>query len=155
MTYIITGLSPTTFAELVGLSDAALAMHGAVRVTADAKPGYPCRVTLEDAEPGETLLLVNHCSHAAATPYRATHAVYVREGARAAASHLDRTPPVFAHRTLSLRGFDETGMLLDAALAAPGEADAVIRRMLADPAIDHIDAHNAAPGCFAARVDRA
>lgn len=155
MAYRITGLSPAPFLALADQDDAAIAAIGARRVTADAKPGYPCRVTLEDAEPGEVLLLVNHRSRPAGTPFAATHAIYVREGARVAARHDDATPPVFATRTLSLRGFDRDGMLRDARLAAPGEADAAIRAMLADAAIDHIDAHNAAPGCFAARVDRA
>ena len=58
MTYQITGLDPAPFAHLIGLSDTELAHHGAVRMTADKKPSFPCRVTLDDADIGETLLLV-------------------------------------------------------------------------------------------------
>jgi len=123
-------------------------------MTADAKPGYPCRVTLDDAEPGETLLLVNHCSHDGDNPYRATHAIFVSEAAIEAARYHDRVPPALDRRILSLRAFDEVGMMTDATLVQPGEADAAIRRMLSDPAVDHIDAHNAIRGCFAARVNR-
>lgn len=154
MTYSITGLAPEPFAPLFALDDAALARRRARRVVADAVPGFPCRVSLEDAVPGETLVLVNHLSLAGETPYRASHAIFVRKGAEAAV-YRDSTPPVFAHRALSLRGFDAAGMMIDAGLAAPGEADAAIRAMLADSAIAYIDAHNAAPGCFAARVERA
>ena len=154
MTYRIEGLDPACFAFLVGLSDHALAEQGAIRVTADATPGFPCRVRLVDAEPGETLLLINHVSHDAATPYRASHAIFVNEAASEAALYRDAVPPALAGRVLSLRAFGRDGMMRDAALAAPGEADTAIRALLADPYVDHIDAHNAARGCFAARIAR-
>lgn len=153
MTYRVTGLSPEPFATLFDLDDAALAERGGMRVTATGKPGYPCRISLEDAEPGEHLILLNHVSHNVATPFRASHAIYIRQDATQAA-FVDATPPVFASRTLSLRGFDEKGMLRDAALAPPGEADAAIHKLLADDTIAYIHAHNGAPGCFAARIDR-
>ena len=154
MTYQINGLDPTPFAHLAGLSDEQLAVHGVVRMIADKKPSFPCRVTLDDAEIGQALLLVNHCSHDGDNPYRATHAIFVSEGATEAARYEDEIPPALDRRILSLRAFDAGGMMTDAALAQPGEADAVIRRLLADPVVDHIDAHNAIRGCFAGRVDR-
>ena len=155
MTYRISGLEPFNYSHLFGLNEAELAERGAVRMTADARPSFPCRITLDDAEIGETLLLVNHCSHDGDNPYRATHAIFINEGATEAAVYADEIPPALQRRILSLRAFDEAGMMTDAALAQPGEADAVIRRLLADPAVDHIDAHNAIRGCFAARVERA
>ncbi|MCW4461695.1 DUF1203 domain-containing protein [Sphingomonas sp. BT-65] len=60
MSYVITGLDPAPFRHLYGMTDAELAQADAVRMIADKKPGYPCRVTLEDAEPGAAVLLVNH-----------------------------------------------------------------------------------------------
>ena len=127
MTYKITGLEPSDFAHLIGLSDAELAEHGAMRMTADAKPGFPCRVTLDDAKAGETLLLVNHRSHDGNNPYRATHAIFVSESATEAAVYEDEIPPALERRTLSLRAFDRSGMMTDAALNRPGEADAAIQ----------------------------
>lgn len=124
-------------------------------MTADGRPAFPCRITLDDAKAGETLLLVNHCSHDGNNPYRASHAIFVSEGATEAAVYEDEIPPALDRRILSLRAFDKAGMMSDAALAQPGEADAVVRRLLTNEAIDHIDAHNAIRGCFAARVDRA
>ncbi len=154
MTYRISGLAPARFAPLFGASDAALAEAGAVRVRADAKPGYPCRVTLEDAEPGETLLLLNHEDHAVATPYRSAYAIYVREGAAEAAVIEDDLPPVFNGRPIALRAFDAAGMLRGAALALAGDADAQIRALFDRPEVAYIHAHNAAHGCFAARIER-
>jgi hypothetical protein len=154
MTYCITGLAPEPFAPLFAMDDAALAAHRARAVVADAAGKFPCRVSLEEARPGERLVLVNHAHHEADTPYRASHAIYVREGAREAAVYRGRTPPVFEGRVLSLRGYDGEGMMRDARLAQPGEADETIRALLADPGIAYVDAHNAVRGCFAARIER-
>lgn len=153
MTYQITGLAPQDFAPLFALDDAELAARGAMRVTATG-PGMPCRVSLVDAQPGEELVLLHHTSHDVATPYRSAYAIYVRQDAAAPARYTDATPPVFAGRSLGLRGFDAAGILQDAKLALPGEADAAIRALLADPRIAYIHAHNAAHGCFSARIDR-
>lgn len=154
MTYSISGLDPASFAHLSGLSDPELAALGAVRMIAEAYPGFPCRVTLDDAAPGEALLLVNHVSHDGDNPYRASHAIFVGERATKAACFIEQIPPALNRRILSLRGFDAVGMMRDAALVQPGSADGAVRAMLADPLIDHIDAHNATRGCFAARVER-
>lgn len=155
MTYRIKGLDPAAFAHLVDLKDEELARHGATRVMAIADQGFPCRITLEDARAGESLILVHFVSHDVATPYRSAYAIYVRETADREAVFDDRTPPVFEGRPLGLRAFGPDGMLKSAMLALPGEADEKIRALLEDPAVDYIDAHNAAHGCFAARVERA
>jgi hypothetical protein len=154
MTYRIEGLDPARFAHLVGLSDDALASRSAVRMTADASPGYPCRVSLDDVAVGETLLLLNHVSHDGDTPYRASHAIFIGEQSAVAACFNDEVPPALDRRILSLRAFDRGGMMSDAVLVQPGEADPAIRRLLGDPQVDHIDAHNATRGCFAARIER-
>jgi hypothetical protein len=99
-------------------------------------------------------LLLNHVSHDAANPYRASHAIFVTEGVEQAAEFVDRVPPVFEPRVLSLRGFDRDGMMADAILTQPGEADAGIRKLYANPAIETIHAHNAARGCFSAKIER-
>jgi hypothetical protein len=154
MAYRIEGLARGGFEGLFGLDDETLAALGAKRVRADAKPGFPCRVSLEDAEPGENLILLNHVSHDVPTPYRTAYAIYVREEAGEAAAYVDAPPPVFEGRPLGLRGFDGEGMLRGALLALPGEADAKIRALFARPEIATIHAHNAAHGCFVARIER-
>lgn len=154
MTYRIEGLAPEPFQELYDLSDDALSALGVLRVTATSTPGFPCRITLEDAEPGETLLLLNHVSHDVTTPFRASHAIYVREGAAEPAVYEDEVPYQLARRHISLRAFAADGMLKTAALAAPGETDRAIRDLFARDDVAYIHAHNAAAGCFAARIDR-
>ena len=151
MTYRITGLDPEPFRPLFALSDEELASRGAMRMTVAEKPSFPCRVTLEDREIGEQVLLLNHVSHKGG-PYHASHAIFVSDGAPG--TFVDEVPPVFNGRVLSLRAFDDEGLMAEAALAQPGEADAVIRKLLANELVDHIDAHNATRGCFSARIER-
>jgi len=155
MTYTISGLDPAPFSHLIGLGDTELSAVGAVRMTADGRPAFPCRIQLDDAKAGETLLLVNHVSHDGNNPYRASHAIFVSESAPEAAKYVNEIPPALDRRILSLRAFDASGMMGEAALAQPGEADAAIRRLLDNPVVDHIDAHTAIRGCFMARIDRA
>ncbi|MEQ1726433.1 MAG: DUF1203 domain-containing protein [Sphingopyxis sp.] len=154
MTYRISGLSPEPFADLLALGDTALAQRGAVRVTATSKPGFPCRISLEDADVGEELILLHHVSHDVATPYRSAYAIYVRVDARETATYHDALPPVFEGRPIALRGFDAAGLLKGALLAAPGQADEQIRALFARDEIAYLHAHNAAHGCFAAKEER-
>lgn len=153
MAYSITGLDPDRFAPLFAMDDAALAARNARRVIATANRGFPCRISLEDARAGEALILLHHISHDVETPYRSAYAIYVRPGV-VAATYRDALPPAFEGRPLALRAFDRDGMLQDARLTGPGEADGAIRDLFADDRIAYIDAHNAAHGCFAARIER-
>ena len=155
MDFQITGLKRAQFAHLIGLSDAELAGHNARRVVADRQPGFPCRVSLVDAEPGETLLLLNYEHLPLPSPYRATHAIYVREQARDASVAVNEIPSVLRTRLLSLRAFSEDGMLLEADVAEGAQLAPAIRRMLSTGAVAFLHLHNARPGCYAARVDRA
>lgn len=154
MAYKITGLERAPFEPLFEMADEELAAIEARRVTADGPSGYPCRVSLEDAAAGERLILLNHVSHDVPTPFRTAYAIYVREAAGAPPCYKDAVPPVLERRTLGLRAFDAEGMLRGALLAMPGEADARIRELFGRPEVASIHAHNAAHGCFLARVER-
>lgn len=154
MGFQVSGLSHAQFAPLFALTDAQLAERNMVRRVADTKPGFPCRVSLQDAEPGETLLLLNYEHLALASPYRARHAIYVRENARQATPARGEIPEVLATRLLSLRAYDRHGMMLAADVVQGRAAAAIIDRMLANPDVAFLHAHNAKPGCFAARIDR-
>jgi hypothetical protein len=154
MTYRIEGLAPAAFDSLFSMTESELAAQGAMRVTADSDFGFPCRVSLEDAAPGEELVLLNHVSHDVAGPFRTAYAIYVRKDAKRAASHTDEVPAYLDRRTLSLRGFGADGLLKDARLVPPGEADAGIRGLFERSDIDTVHAHAATYGCFLARIER-
>jgi hypothetical protein len=153
MSFQISGLGFGQFAPLVGLSDEQLFARNARRVVADRHPGFPCRVSLVDAQPGERVLLVNYAHLPVMSPYRARYAIYVRENATEARLAVDEIPQVLRKRLLSLRAFDAVGMLRDADIAEGAGLAPAIERLLAAPQVAYLHVHNARPGCFAARVD--
>lgn len=155
MDFRITGLSPEPFRALYGLPEAELAKHRATRRIVDHKPGYPDRIELTDAEPGEAVLLVHHVHQPADTPFHASHAIYVREWAENAYDRVNELPPVFRSRVLSLRAFDAEDMLIDAELVEGASAADAIERLLSQRRTAYVHAHYAKMGCFAARIDRA
>jgi hypothetical protein len=155
MSFQITGLPAAEFAPLFGVSDAQLAKRDVIRQVADRTPGFPCRVSLRDAEPGETVLLLNYEHLPVASPYRSRYAIYVREGALDAQLGMNEIPEVLRTRLLSVRAFDAAAMLLDAEVVQGTGLAAVIERMFARQDVAFLHAHNAKPGCFAARIDRA
>src|SRR5271155_6265308 len=133
MSFRITGLDPTPFRPLYGLPDEELARLGVKRATADAKPGFPDRVELRDADPGEKVLLLNYLHQPADTPYKASHAIFVREGAERPYEGRDETPESLRLRMLSLCAFDASGFMVDADLADGRDLEAAIERLLANP----------------------
>ncbi len=155
MSFQIIPLSADTFAHLDSQTPEALAAHGVIAMEADLTPGFPCRVSLEDAAVGERVYLLNFEHLDAASPYRANGAIFVRAGARTAKPAVDEIPPVLAHRQLSTRGYDKRGMMRDARTCEGGELPLVLRAMLANPAIEQVHIHNAKPGCYACRAVRA
>lgn len=153
MNFTVSGLSPEPFLPLYGLSDGELAKRRARRVVVNGS-GFPERIEMRDAQPGETLLLVNFEHQPADTPYRSSHAVYVREGATERWSG-DHLPEVMRRRLLSLRGFSADGSMIDADVVEGRDAEPLIERLFGDPSVAYIHAHYARPGCYAARIDRA
>jgi hypothetical protein len=155
MNFQITGLPASRFAPLFVLGDEALAARGALRRVVDRQPGFPCRVSLRDAEVGETVLLLNYEHLPVASPYRSSHAIFVRQGAIDAQLEVNEIPQVLQTRLLSVRAFDRGGMMLEADVMPGQDLAAKIHRMLEPSATAYLHVHNAKPGCFAARVDRA
>jgi hypothetical protein len=154
MNFQVSGLNYAEFAPLFAMTDAQLAERHIVRRIVDERPGFPCRVSLEDALPGETVLLLNYEHLALASPYRSQHAIYVRENAKRANPARNEIPQVMEIRLLSLRAFDRAGMMLEADVVEGRNAAPVIHRMLANSGVEFVHAHNAKAGCFAARIDR-
>ena len=81
MNFQIVPLQLKEFLPLFELSDPELAAKGARRMIADANPGFPCRVSLEEAGIGERVILVNYIHQPTDSPYRATGPIFVREEA--------------------------------------------------------------------------
>jgi hypothetical protein len=154
MTFQIHALDPAPFAPLFELDDAALRAHGARRVVATRSPGFPCRVSLADAAVGETLLLANHAHLEGATPYAATHAIYVRQGACRVTPAPGAVPAMLASRLLSVRGYDCDKMMVDADVVEGRDLALHLEALFARNDIAFVHLHNARQGCFAAAVTR-
>jgi hypothetical protein len=155
MSFRISGLPAEHFAHLFALSDEELSAQGAVRRLADGRtPGYPCRISLTDAQPGDELLLVNYEHHPVGSPYRMRFAVYVRKG-EATYATVDEVPEQLRIRTLAVRAFDGDAMMVGWELVDGRQLETAIERLFADPRAAYLHVHYAAPGCYAARIDRA
>lgn len=155
MDFRICALDGGQFAHLFGRDPKELADYGVERITADAKPGFPCRVSLQDAEPGETVLLMNFEHQRARSPYRSSHAIFVKEWASQAIVGRNEVPESLRIRLISARAFDAAGMMVDADIVDGHDLEAVIDRMFSIEAVEYVHLHNAKRGCFAARVERA
>jgi len=155
MHFRISGIDPAPFQHLFALSDDELVRHRATRYLADAKPGYPCRISLEDAEPGEQVILAPYAHQTAATAYQSNGPIFVRATARECFKAIDVVPASLRSRLLSLRAYDFQGMIVDAEVADGAKLEAEIARLFAGKDTSYIHAHFARRGCYAARIDRA
>ena len=153
MSFRVLGLSPAPFRALFAMHDARLHKLGARRVIAD-DPRMPCRVSMEHARLGEELLLLNFEHQPANTPYRASHAIYVRRDADKAYDAVDVVPDVLRSRLLAIRAFDAGHMMIDAEVCDGTQAAEVFERFLGNSQTSYLHVHNAKRGCYAARVER-
>ena len=154
MDFRITGLSPEPFTALEGLEDLELVRRGARRVIADQTRGFPDRIELREAAPGEAPLLVNYLHQPADTPSRSCHAIYVLEGARQRYDRINEVPALFRPRVMSVRAFDHDHLMVDADITPGTDVERLIERLLADPRTAYLHAHYAKYGCFAAHIAR-
>jgi Protein of unknown function (DUF1203) len=155
MSFRIKGLPAEQFTHLFAMTDEELARHHVVRRTADDRqPGYPCRVSLSDSRPGDELLLVNYEHLPVDSPYRMRFAIFVRKGDEI----YDKTgevPEQLRKRMLAVRAFDRLGMMLAFELVDGHLLEQAIEKLFVNPDAEYLHVHFAAPGCYAARVERA
>jgi hypothetical protein len=155
MSFRIQGLPVAPFVPLFGMDESELAARGVIRRVVDEPVGFPCRVSLRDATPGEPVLLLNYEHLPVPGPYRSRHAIYVRENAEEYRPDVNEIPEVLGCRLLSVRAFDASGMMVDADVVAGVAAARVIEKQLANPTVAFLHLHNAKMGCYAARAVRA
>ena len=154
MHYRISGLPAQPFQNLFGLDDAVLAAAGVRRMIVDAPHAFSCRIGLLDAEPGESVLLLNYEHQPADTPFRSSGPIFVREATRETAAFTDEIPDQFRRRPLSVRAYDAEGMMVDADVCDGAALEPLITRLLGNSAAAYLHVHFARRGCYAGRVDR-
>jgi Protein of unknown function (DUF1203) len=151
----IVGLSLEEFQPLFRLNDDELVEKNARRMVVDAKPGFPCRVSLEDAEIGEQVVLTPFAHHDVDSPYRASGPIFVREKAKEADLSVGEVPELVSTRTMSVRAYDKNSMMIDGTVVPGSEIKAHIEKLFANPNIAYLHLHNAGAGCYSCRVERA
>ena len=150
----LVGLPADSFEPFFALGQDELAALGARRVVADAPTGFPCRVSLVDADVGDELLLLPFEHLRTASPYRATGPIYVRRAARRAVLEPGVVPPYVTRRLMSLRAYDAHDMMVAAEVCEGGDVRGVLEQMLADAGVAFVHLHNAKRGCFSCRAER-
>jgi hypothetical protein len=154
MSFLIKSLQEQEFEMYFEMTDAALEKLGARRMIADAYPGYPCRVSLQDAAIGEEVILLPYQHHKTTSPYQASGPVFVRKSAKTANLQINEIPKMLHHRLLSLRGYTRNGMMKQAKVIEGKILEQKIIHIFEDDEIDYIHIHNAKPGCFNCVVER-
>lgn len=155
MNFQIYPLQGAGFTHLFDLTDVELATRQARREVVASHPGTPCRVSMQDAAVGETVILFNYEHQPENSPYRACHAVFIRQNAEQASFDVNEVPDVIRARLISLRYFDHSHMMIDADVVS---GEAVAKELTAafdNDEIAYVHIHNAKPGCFAASARRA
>jgi hypothetical protein len=120
----------------------------------DSNRGFPCRISLEDARIGESVLLVPWQHLEVDTPYRACGPIFVREPAHDRARIRNAIPEQQRSRLLSVRAYDAEGWMLDADVGEGVMLEALITRFFGNARVAYLHVHNARRGCYACRVDR-
>jgi hypothetical protein len=155
MGFRISGLPLESFERFFALDAAGLESAGVVELVAAEEGTWPCRVSLQDAVPGERVLLLNYRHQPAASPYAASGPIVVRRAAGATRIAVNEVPAQQRSRLLSVRAYDERHWIVGGEVAPGTELEVVIGRYFADPRVSYLHLHNARYGCYAARVDRA
>jgi Protein of unknown function (DUF1203) len=151
----IIGLPAPQFEPLYSMSEKELAKKGARRLRVDAKPGFPCRVSLEDAEIGEHVILLPFVHHDVESPYRAYGPIFVRENAREATLSAGEIPDAVTRRVMSVRAYDKNAIMLDGSVVPGSEIETHIEKLFAEPNVTYLHLHNAGAGCYSCKVERA
>jgi len=143
------------FSQLMSLNEKELNNFNAKWVTADAKPGYPCRVSLKEADVGERVLLVYFKHHDVDSPYRASGPIFVRENVKKSELEINEIPEILTQRLLSIRAYNHKHLMVHAETLQGAVLEHVIRKQFLSNEVAYIQIHNANPGCFNCNVYRA
>jgi len=147
-------LNHLNFEYLNDLSEAELAENTIKKMKVDQFPGFPCRITLEDAQIDEMVFLLNYDFHNVSSPYRASGPVFVRANQLTKTYAQNEIPVMFNHRLLSIRGYNKEAMMIFADVSEGQFLKDKLLQILENPEIEYIHLHNAKPGCFNCTVKR-
>ena len=152
--FIISGISLNEVQHLFDLSESELQERGVAKFRVDENPGFPCRLSLEDAHVGEEILASNYEHHKVNSPYRSSGPIFIRFGVGEASLKRNEVPKMLRHRYLSLRAYDMGGIMIDATTIPGRTLEDSIEKMFSNEKVKYIHVHNAKPGCYNCQIDR-
>jgi hypothetical protein len=144
---------PSAVAERVRTERVDALGHPVVAVV-DAEGGSPCRYCLEDARPGETMLLFSYSPVPTDGPYREVGPIYIHERPCARRPVSGEIPAQLRRRLLALRGYDAEGNLVTSDVVDGKELESLLEPLLARDDVAFVHARNARPGCYACAIVR-
>ena len=151
--FIITALE-NNFNYLFDLSEKELAAKGAKKMIVDEKPGYPCRVSLADAEIGEEVVLFPFQHLKTNSPFQSSGPIFVRKNAKTSTLEVNIIPEFLLHRFLSIRAYDTNGMMVETGTCQGTELKDKLQSYFKNINVSYIQIHNAGPGCYDCQVNR-
>ncbi len=154
MGFRIYALDDKKFNQIFELSDFELEKIGGKRMTVDENPGFPCRVSLEDAEIGEEVILISYKFHNTKSPYQAKGPIFVRRNIKTKKLSKNEIPKMLNHRLLSFRGYDKNGIMKSAITKQGDKTKEIIEKIFDNDEIEYIHIHNSSPGCYNCEVKR-
>ncbi|MGB5553918.1 MAG: DUF1203 domain-containing protein [Flavobacteriaceae bacterium] len=154
MNFQILALDDQIFDTFFNLNDNELEKLGGKRMIVDEKPGYPCRVSLEDAEIGEEVILLPYEFHKTKSPYQAKGPIFIRKGVKTTELEKNEIPIMLNHRLLSFRGYNKNGFMKTAITEKGDKTKDVIEKIFEIDEIEYIQIHNSSPGCYNCEVRR-
>ena len=117
-------------------------------MTVDKKLSFPCRVSLEDAEIGDEVILLAYQHHKTSSPYQSRGPIFVKKNATTVKPAINKIPKLLNHRFLSIRGYDKKGMMKASLVTEGQNLKEVLNETFNNREIDYIHIHNAKPGCY-------
>ena len=150
----LVALDNSQFTDYFNLDESELAKQGIRKMVVDEFPGFPCRVSLADAEIGEEVILLNFEHHSVNSPYKSDGPVFIRKTAQTATPEINEVPKMFNHRLLSIRGFDRNATMIFADVTQGDNLKEKLNDILDNKKIDYLHIHNAKPGCYNCKVER-
>lgn len=152
--FIISGLDYDLFSKYFEMTESELKSIGAYIFLSDECPCYPCRVSLEDAEVGDRVLAIAYDHHSANSPYSSSGPVFIRKNTQVATLEKNTIPVMLRHRLLSIRGYNDAALMIEADTIAGKDLESVLYSQFANKSVEYIHIHNASPGCFNCSVNR-
>jgi hypothetical protein len=142
--------------QLCQIENGATSLHDnpIQKITVDQSPGYPCRLSLEDAKIGEEVYLFSHQPFTNENPYRETGPVFVRTEADQATLEPGQIPDMIKRRPIIVRSYSADETLLSGDPAEGEDVGQVIQQCLNREGVAFLHIRAALTGCYLCKVEQ-